>query len=349
MAEQPVMDSATEQQTDSVAPMPKPYSNTEEAVNDLKNLLNLEASKNQEVASDELEKEVSDSPEETQENTEETFEDEELLDQIDEEVPSDSNEELYKVVVDGQEQEVTLDELLKGYSRQSDYTRKTRELSEDKKNVTELKNQLARESEEAKIKRDQYERQLQIFTEQLKASEPQIDMDKLYNEDPAEYVRVKAEQDRRKELLKEAQMEQQRILSEKQVENDKKYQSYLSEQRKILEDKLPIYGDKEKGPKFVKELVQYAKDIGYTDQEISMLVDHRAVIMLANAYRYNKLKSANVKNKKVTKVSKVVGSSNSKTQDVSDSAKRLKSKKATLRRTGKVQDAVSILQEMYSQ
>jgi hypothetical protein len=344
MAEQPVMDSATEQQTDSVAPMPKPYNKTEEAVNDLKNLLNLDASKNQEVASNESTKEVSDS----EKNTDDTFENPELYDQIDEEITSENNQELYKVTVDGQDIEVTLNELMKGYSRQSDYTRKTKELSEDRKNVSELKNQLTRQSEEAKIKRDQYERQLQIFAEQLRASEPQVDMDRLYNEDPAEYVRYKAEQDRRKELLEQARVEQSRILSEKLKENDQQYQSYIGEQRKLLEEKLPIYADKEKGPEFVKNLVQYAKDIGYTDPEISMLVDHRAVMMLANAYRYDKLRKANVNNKKVTKVSKIVGSSSSKAHSDNDNVKRINSKKATLRRTGRLNDAVSILQEMYS-
>ena len=54
-------------------------------------------------------------------------------------------------------------------------------------------------------------------------------------------------------------------------------------------------------------------------------------------------------NKKVTKVSKVVSSSSPKIQDDSEVAKRIKSKKATLKRSGKVNDAVSVLQELYSQ
>ena len=60
-------------------------------------------------------------------------------------------------------------------------------------------------------------------------------------------------------------------------------------------------------------------------------------------------KNANLKNKKVTKFSKVVSSSSPKIQDDSEVAKRIKSKKATLKRSGKVNDAVSVLQELYSQ
>jgi len=346
MAEQPVMDSATETQNESVAPTPKPLNTQGEVADALKNLLNSEASKTQETASEESTKEVSDS----ETNIEDAFEDDELINQIEDEQPSDTNQELYKVVVDGQEQEVTLDELMKGYSRQSDYTRKTEKLSQDRKSVEELKNQYTRQNEEAKIKRDQYEKQIQILSEQLKQSEPsKVDLDRLYKDDPAEYVRVKAEQDRRKELLEKASQERQRIQSEKQEEQSKQYNAYLEQQRELLAQKLPIYADKEKGPEFVKNLTSYAKEIGYTDQEINMLVDHRSVIMLANAYRYDKLKKANLKNKKVTKVSKVVSSSSAKVQDENEVAKRMKSKKATLKRTGKVNDAVSVLREMYSQ
>ena len=345
MAEQPAMESATETQNESVVPTPKPLNTHGEVANALNNLLSTEASKTQEIASEESTKEVSDS----ETNIEDAFDDDELIDQVEEEETSNSNEELYKLTVNGQEVEVTLDELRKGYSRQQDYTQKTEKLSQDRKNVDQLKNEYTRESEEAKIKRDQYEKQLQVLSEQLKASEQKVDLDSLYEDDPAQYVKVKAEQDRRKELLNSANKEQERIQAEKQEEYNRTYSNYLEQQKELLVQKLPIYANKEKGPEFVKNLTNFAKEIGYSDQEISQLVDHRAVMMLANAYRYDKLKKANLSNKKVTKVSKVVSSSGYKVQDDSDVVKRMNSKKATLKKTGKVQDAVSILEQMYSQ
>ena len=345
MAEQPAMESATETQNESVVPTPKPLNTHGEVANALNNLLSTEASKTQEIASEESTKEGSDS----ETNIEDAFDDDELIDQVEEEETSNSNEELYKLTVNGQEMEVTLDELRKGYSRQQDYTQKTEKLSQDRKNVDQLKNEYTRESEEAKIKRDQYEKQLQVLSEQLKASEQKVDLDSLYEDDPAQYVKVKAEQDRQKELLNSANKEQERIQAEKQEEYNRTYSNYLEQQRELLVQKLPIYANKEKGPEFVKNLTNFAKEIGYSDQEISQLVDHRAVMMLANAYRYDKLKKANLSNKKVTKVSKVVSSSGYKVQDDSDVVKRMNSKKATLKKTGKVQDAVSILEQMYSQ
>tara|TARA_R100000700_G_scaffold15219_2_gene21151 strand:- start:1232 stop:2266 length:1035 start_codon:yes stop_codon:yes gene_type:complete len=344
MAEQPVMDSATDNPSpETVVPTPKPYKNEGEAVNDLKNLLN--ASRTQEVPSETSEKTEADS----EMNNEDLLEDDELIDQVESEEPLESSEELYKIKVGDQELEVTLDELKNGYSRQQDYTRKTKKLSEDRTQVDDLQKSLTRQNEEAKIRRDQYEKQLEVLSQHLKTTENTVDLDRLYQEDPAEYVRQKAEIDRRKEMMEATRQEQQRVMAEKQKEHEKTYNAYLEKERKLLAEKLPIYGDKDKGPTFVKNLTDYAKSIGYTDQEISMLVDHRAVLMLANAYRYNKLRNSKVKDKKVVKTPRVVSSSSPKVQDDNDNVKRIRSKKASLKKTGSVKDAVSVLQELYSQ
>tara|TARA_R100000655_G_scaffold39499_2_gene74753 strand:- start:1532 stop:2566 length:1035 start_codon:yes stop_codon:yes gene_type:complete len=344
MAEQPVMDSATDNPSpETVVPTPKPYKNEGEAVNDLKNLLN--ASRTQEVPSETSEKTEADS----EMNNEDLLEDDELIDQVESEEPLESSEELYKIKVGDQELEVTLDELKNGYSRQQDYTRKTKKLSEDRTQVDDLQKSLTRQNEEAKIRRDQYEKQLEVLSQHLKTTENTVDLDRLYQEDPAEYVRQKAEIDRRKEMMEATRQEQQRVMAEKQKEHEKTYNAYLEKERKLLAEKLPIYGDKDKGPTFVKNLTDYAKSIGYTDQEISMLVDHRAVLMLANAYRYNKLRNSKVKDKKVVKTPRVVSSSSPKVQDDNDNVKRIRSKKANLKKTGSVKDAVSVLRELYSQ
>ena len=221
MAEQPAMDSATETQIESVAPMPKSR-DVNETAEHLKTLLNTEASKTQETASEESTKDGSDS----ETNIEDTFEDDELIDQVEVEETSDNNQELYKLTVNGQEVEVTLDELRKGYSRQQDYTQKTEKLSQDRRSVDQLKNDFTRQSEEAKIKRDQYEKQLQVLSEQLKASEQEVNLDNLYENDPAEYVRAKAEQDRRKEVIELANKEQ-----EKKLRKDKIKKGYKKEKR----------------------------------------------------------------------------------------------------------------------
>lgn len=52
--------------------------------------------------------------------------------------PSVSDSPSYTVKIDGQEVSVTIDELLKGYQRQSDYTRKTQALAAERQQMEEL-------------------------------------------------------------------------------------------------------------------------------------------------------------------------------------------------------------------
>jgi len=89
-------------------------------------------------------------PEEAELELEEAEEEEdfEYDDEIDDEEQLEVEEEqeqptLYTIRVDGEEVEVTLEELQNGYSRQQDYTRKTQELSQQRKTIEQQQRQLA--------------------------------------------------------------------------------------------------------------------------------------------------------------------------------------------------------------
>ena len=86
------------------------------------------------------------------EEEEESVEEEEESEEPDEE----SEGTLYAVTVNGEEQQVTLDELMSGYSRQSDYTRKTQDVAKERKQMGELQAQYASEMHQARAERQQY-------------------------------------------------------------------------------------------------------------------------------------------------------------------------------------------------
>ena len=263
-----------------------------------------------------------------------------------EEAISESEETLYDVTVNGINQKVNLNELMKGYSRESDYTKKTMDLSNQRKEVESLQDNLKKEFEAVKSSRDQYAQQLEILSKNLKQEE-NIDWENLYQDNPAEYVRKKAESDKRKETLQLAQQEQMRIQQEKRSEQEKVYQDYILNERKILAEKLPVYADKEKGAEFTKRLSNFAKESGYTDQEIDMMVDHRAVLLLADAYRYNQLKKTKLSDKKVNKAPKVVTSNASNVREDSDRKQNVDKRMTRLKKSGHIKDAQSVLKEMY--
>jgi len=117
------------------APLEETEGTVREAENALIGLLNPEK---EESESEEAK------PTEEEESTEETTdedpegESEEEESEEGEEPEEDEEDVLYAVKVDGEEIEIPLDELMKGYSRQSSYTRKSQKLQNNKKSSRPL-------------------------------------------------------------------------------------------------------------------------------------------------------------------------------------------------------------------
>ena len=80
--------------------------------------------------------------------------------------------------------EVSLDELLNGYSRTADYQKKTQSLAEQRKAVEADRQAI----EEAKYARDTYAQRLQAIEEFIVAQSPQEDLNSLKENDPIGYA-----------------------------------------------------------------------------------------------------------------------------------------------------------------
>ena len=322
----------------------QPTYKTDETAQAFATLLNTETARNEEPVT-----EVSESKEDdlVEDNMELTADDIDVNDIVDNEEAISNNEKiLYEVTVNGNKHEVTLDELTKGYSRESDYTKKTMDLSNQRKDVESMQNNLKKEFEAVKSSRSQYALQLEELSKNLKQEE-NIDWENLYQTDPAEYVKLKADSDRRKETLGLAQQEQMRIQQEQRSEQEQVYNNYIANERKILAEKLPVYADKNKSAEFTKRLSGFAKESGYSDQEISMMVDHRAVLLLADAYRYNQLKKTKLSGNKVNKAPRVVTSNAANIREDSNAKQNIDKRMTRLKQSGHVRDAQSVLKEMY--
>jgi hypothetical protein len=118
---------------DTIDPQAVEQGSIAEAQSAFLGLLEPEEAKPETEASEPTE-DVDESTEETQDEPleEDALEDESEVEEESEEEQLDEDEEgeteeVYSVKVDGEEIEVSLDELVNGYSRQSDYTRKTQD------------------------------------------------------------------------------------------------------------------------------------------------------------------------------------------------------------------------------
>jgi len=227
------------------------------------------------AASEEDESGVEDAPEE--ETSEEQSEEEE-------EPEEQEQQQTFTVKVDGKEVSVTLDELQKGYSRTQDYTRKTQQ-------IAEVRKQVEQETQAVRAEREQYAQLLGALQAQLQSSEPQVDLDRLYNEDPIEWVRQKEVMRERQEKMAAIQSEQQRLSQVSQYEQQRAMEAQLASQQEALLAALPEWKDPKKAKAEKALVIESAKAAGFTDEDLKSVYDHRLVLLLRKAALFDQMVS----------------------------------------------------------
>ena len=232
-----------------------------------------------------------DDEEDDSDDTEESDEDDDYED--DEEQPTEST---YRVKVDGEEIEVTLDEALQGYQRQQAYTKRSQELAEMRKAAE-------REAAEAKAARDYYAQQLEVAAQQISQTIPQEpDWVALAREVTAEeYNAIRAEYDSRKDNLAKVEQERQYIAQQQAAEKEKALKEHLSYQRKEMLERIPQWRDDERRDAERVKVIQYAQNIGFSEEEISSASDARAIELLYKAMQWDNLQRKKPDAKKRTK------------------------------------------------
>lgn len=274
-----------------------------------------------ESGADELSDELTDEQSESKEDTQE------------EEKPS-----TFTIKVDGKDVEVTLDELQKGYSRTQDYTRKTQQ-------VAEMRKQTEAQLTAIRAEREQYAQLLGALSEQVKAAaEPQIDWDRLYQEDPIEYVRQREVMRENREKAAAIQAEQQRLAEISQQEQMQKLQIHKAKESQALLEAIPTWKDPAKAKAEKAMLIEFGQKMGFTPQELGNIYDHRVVLALRKAALYDQMQAKRQGIKPVTnngpKPAKPGAAG--RVSQMSDAVRA----KQRLAKTGRVDDAASAIELM---
>jgi len=224
--------------------------------------------------------------EEDDSGVEDAPEEESLEEQSGEEEETEEGEQpqTFTVKVDGKEVSVTLDELQKGYSRTQDYTRKTQQ-------IAEVRKQAEQETQAVRAEREQYAQLLGALQAQLQSSEPQIDLERLYHEDPIEWVRQKEVMRERQEKLGAIQSEQQRLSQVSQYEQQRAMEAQLASQQEALLAALPDWKDPKKAKAEKALVIESAKAAGFTDEDLKSVYDHRLVLLLRKAALFDQMVS----------------------------------------------------------
>ena len=214
--------------------------------------------------------------------------------ELDEDTEEQEQPQVFSVKVDGKEVEVTLDELQKGYSRTQDYTRKTQQ-------IAEVRKQTEAELSAVRAEREQYAQLLSALESQVQqVAQPNIDWDRLYQEDPIEWVRQREVMRDNQEKAAAIQSEKQRLNQLSQQEQAQFMQQKLQHEQEALLAAIPDWKDAKKAQAEKALLVEFGQKIGFTPEELKSVVDHRAVLMLRKAALYDQMMSKRGNIKPVT-------------------------------------------------
>ena len=250
-------------------------------------------------------------------------------------INENSEEPSYTVKVDGSEMEVTLDELLRGYQREADYTRKTSELSLEKSRHNDMMQQSQSEINQKLSKLTELTSAAQ---QELQTEYSNIDFEKLYEDDPVEAARLEHKMRKRAENL-------QRIQEETRNNQMNEFQKYLQEEQAKVATLIPEFSDPAKASRIKSEMRTYLTKLGYNNNEIASVYDSRQVMLIKDAMAYDKLKKSNVKvTKKVAKAPKVVKPGVSKTK-AEQASKQRRDKLNHLKKTGSVRSAAKVFRD----
>ena len=243
---------------------------------------------------------------------------------------------LRRLKVNGQEIEVSLDELKAGYSRDSDYRQKTHNLGIEKRDLESQKESL----------RQTYDTRLQELNELIATADATVrqeqgseDLQKLWEEDPTAAARLDYQMRQRNRQLDD-------VRNKAREAQTKQYEDFLNTQRELAAQKIPEYNDPNKADQFKVNMRNSLRSYGFNDQEIGQLADHRFLMVAKDAMSYKSLKDKKpIVQKKVANAPKVVKAGVAKSS-TSSGREQIRNKINRLGKTGHLKDAQSAIMDM---
>lgn len=297
---------------------------------------------------EELEEEVGEEEVVTEDSEDETEEEElETDDEVDEEESDEEQPaESVKLKVNGEEIEKPLDEVVALAQQGLDYTKKTQEVAEKRKELETLENQIRMQEqqlqEQSMLNSELIQDVAKITALDQQLSEYQdVNWEELSDSDfvtaQKKFFTFNQLQQQRSNLVSQFESKRQEALNKQQQAVADK----VAKGREVLAKEIPNWSQET-----TQEIISTGReDYGFTDAELNAIVDPRHVRVLHDAMQWRKLKSKNsVVKKKVSRAKPVVkpGSKDPK-KVVNSNAKKMREQ---LRKTGSTEMASKLIEDM---
>jgi hypothetical protein len=281
------------------------------------------ADDDEEEATDQSE---SDDAENNEEDTSDTDEnDGDVEDQ--EQVPVFADEQHKVKLPDGSE--TTVHELMRGNLREADYTKKTMELSEGRKQV---------EQQEAKLAEV-----TNLVGQAIQQYQPQKPRYSDYENDPMAYQQALGVYEDQMEVFNSTFGSLNQVQQQMKAQGDAKRGELLQQEHQSMIAKHPEFADQVKFNEFQTKAIPAFGDFGFTPEELGKIDDHRMIGVMKEVLEYRELKANRQKAVKQTQNKpKMVTGSNRKTSNPRDS-KSVQNRINRAAKSGDARDVADIL------
>ena len=276
------------------------------------------------------------SEEATDDNPDDQAEEEE---QSEDEVPA-----ILRLKVNGEEIEKPLDEVVALAQQGLDYTQKTQQVAEQRK-------ELEAYAESIKAQEQAFQEQMQLNNVLIEDVAKITSLDQQLNQ----YANVNWQQlsdndfvEAQKLFFSYNQLQQERSQLVSQFEAKKQYvvqqqtqlmSEKIAKGKEILAKEIPNWS-----PETNQALLSTGKDYGFSDAELNSIVDPRHVKVLHDAMQWRKLQQNSVVKKKVSNAKPVVKPGSKDTKAEANSSHR--QLREQLRKTGKSDAATKLIENM---
>ena len=297
-----------------------------------------------EVAESEDENETDEVNAEAEEDDEESDSADDSEDESDDEAGDDEDadeanetEPVYTIKVDGTEKQVTLSELKRGYSGQQYVQKGMQEAAAQRKQAEEVYAALLNE-------RQQIAQLYQQIQAGQVATPPKAPSRELFDSDPIGYMEAKLNYDEQLAQYQQQQMQFQQLSEQQAQAQQAARQAYLQREVENLKNVIPELANPTNVDKFKNQILEAGQAYGYTPEEISQVVESRALHVLRDAMKYREIMRGK------QKADEKAQAARPKKAPIKAGSKRMEnSNKAELqtknkfKRSGRIEDALALM------
>ena len=249
---------------------------------------------------------------------------------------SPSEPSTHTVKMDGQDMEVTLEDLKRDYGGQKYVQKGMQDAAAQKKEAEAVYTALNNEREQIAQLYNQIQ-QNGMQAPPVKPSKEEFDAD------PIGYMQKNIEFEEASAAYNNQMAQLQQVAQKSSAAQENAHKAYLQEQMQILQKEIPAFADATKASKLKERLVTTGKNhYGYTNDEISNITDARAIKVLLDAQRYQDIISGKSKAKVKTKSANPVMKPGAK-RTATPNAKIRERQQAKLKGSGSLDDAVNLI------